>query len=179
MSKKIKKEVYVWDSLLDELKKFSGKDPKDWDDRYKNRVIYTRRDYETGNYPVAIWARDNGYNWEVLDDIYSEGKRFSRSKEEIDLRIKIREAYYEYLKLNNLSDPEDVYPQNFDDYVCTEVWGDQCNGSVNYFNPYEILESIKDEDLGDYSFVRDVLEVFIRFFKSKNMPQEIEVYVSW
>lgn len=180
MSNKIKKELYVWSSLLDELNKFSGKDPKDWDGRYKNRIIYTRKDYETGNYPAAIWARNNGYNWEVLEDIYdSKGKRISRPKEEIDLRVKIREAYQEYLELNNIPDPEHIYPQDFDDYISTEVWCDPCNGSVQYFNPYEILESIEDEDLGDHSFVRDVLEVFIRFFESENMPQEVEVYVSW
>jgi hypothetical protein len=166
--KKQQKEYYHYNELCKLVETISGRDIRDWAGKFKNRP--TANDYAIGNFPEAIWAKSQGYKWEVLND-YPDGSR--RPEEEIKLRIKIIEEY----KLHN-KEYELPY-QDFWHYAMDRIFYDVSNGVHRFFNPGEHLEYIKDENLGKYEFVKEILPYFIQVFKENDLPEEIEVCISW
>ena len=168
-----KKEYYEWNDLVDIVESASGKNTQDW----ANANRYTNFDFKTGNFPAAIWATKQGYDWRVLDDIYlSDGTKQARVGEELELRIKINEEFQDYLEKNP---GEDTPYQNFWHYLTEKDFCEVSNGSFVTFNPTYMLESIKDEDLGEYNFVKEIIPYFISALKDNGLPEEIEVSVSW
>jgi hypothetical protein len=61
-----KKISYDWKSLVEEVEKLSGRKIRDWSGVVKKQSSYN---YESGNFPDAIWAKSKGYDWTVLNDI--------------------------------------------------------------------------------------------------------------
>lgn len=166
--KKHIKEYYKWDEIVDAVEAKSGKDTRDWAGKYKNKP--TDKDYLSGNFPAANWAKSKGYNWEVLND-NPDGT--PRTEEEVKLRIKINEEY-------NLVEKEYETPyQDFWHYAIDHLFPDVHNGTFHYFNPSEHLEEIKDEDLGEHNFVKEILPYFIEILKENRISEEVEVYISW
>lgn len=169
MTVKIKskrKTYYDWSDIVAEVEKLAGKSIRDWSGKYAN--LPSEADYKTGNFPAAIWAKSQGYDWQVLID-NPDGS--NRTKEEIRLRIKINKKYDKVKKT--------IPYQDFWHYCLEHVFFNVSNDSFHYFNPSEHLEEIKDEDLKENNYVKEILPYFIQVFKESKIPDEIEVHVSW
>jgi len=160
--------------LVDIVESASGKNIRDW----ANKNRYTLTDFKTGNFPAAIWASKQGYDWRVLDDIYlSDGTRQARVGEELELRVKINEEFGDYLEENP---GEDIPYQDFWHYIITNDYNfcEVSNGSFVTFNPTYMLESIQEQDLGEDNFVKEIIPYFISALKDNGLLEEIEVSVS-
>jgi len=179
MSKKSKFNIgkilsYEWRDIVKAVESISGRSVRDWAGRNKSQPTY--RDYLSGNFPAAIWAKSKGYNWEVLNDTYlPDGRTVPRSDEDIELRCKINNEYNEYKKENSLEIPY----QDFWLYANKNIFYDISNGCTRYFNPSEHLAEIEKKDLGKYNFVKEILPFFIRVLKEEGLQDEILVSISW
>jgi hypothetical protein len=168
--KKIKpktKKYYEWSDLEKAVENLSGRELRDWCGKYSNTP--SEKDFETGNYPEAIWAKEQGYDWTVLND-NPDGSE--RTPQEIALRVKICEEY------EKVAPPKLPY-QDFWHYCLDHVFYDVNNGCFRYFNPSQLLEDLGDKDLKHNNYVKEVLSCFVQVFKENNLPDEIEVYIWW
>lgn len=166
--KKHIKEYYKWDEIVDAVEAKSGKDTRDWAGKYKNKP--TTEDYLLGNFPAANWAKSKGYNWEVLND-NPDGT--PRTDEEIKLRVKINEEY------RSVEDQYEIPYQDFWHYTIDNMFLYAENGSFHYFDPEQHLEEIKDKNLGDKEFVKEILPYFVEVFKENKIKGSVQVLIDW
>jgi len=153
----------------------SGRDVRDWAGAQAKPL--SNEDYLSGNFPTAIWAKEKGYDWTVLNDIQNpDGTTSRRSKEDLELRAKINNEYLDYLDDN----PHlEVSYQDFWHYAIDNIFYDVTNGSVHYFNPSEHLAEIIGKDLDEDNFVKEILSHFIEVFRENSLPDEVMVMISW
>jgi hypothetical protein len=172
MSLIIKKISYDWKSIVEEVEKLSGRKIRDWSGVVKKQSSYN---YESGNFPDAIWAKSKGYDWTVLNDItLPDGKVIPRTGEDLKLRSKIN------LEFRETEEYEKAYrSQDFWHYAIDNIFWDVSNGSTHYFNPSHHFNEIKDKDLGSYNYVKEILPFFIEVLKNNGLDDEIEVYIWW
>ena len=169
------KVVYDYHELVKLVEAKSGRDVRDWADRWKNQP--THEDYATGNFPQAKWAAKHGYV--CNENVWCASKP---TPEELALRIKINTEYRDAPDGECL---EDKIPyQDFWHYAIDDIFYDIDNGCIRTFSPSISLEEAKagkksgQLDKEDW-FVIEVLEYFVQVFEENDLPEEIEVEISW
>lgn len=160
------RSYYDWNELVEAVNIKSGRDIEDWFGRYKNQP--TGDDYKTGNFPMAKWAIEQGFDWQTLNDPVDKAGMAER--------VRINNAWSD-----RPDKPEEIRYCGFWCYAQDIIFFDAYNGSTHYFNPSESLAAVMDLDTDGQSqeWVRDILLAFIEVFKENNMPDEIQVEISW
>ena len=164
MASKYTSEYYDYHELVGEVEDFTGKKVRDWAGKFTN--CPSKQDYETGNFPEAKWAKEQGYDWTVLCGNHS-------TPDQIELRKKI---YAEFE-----ASPANLPYQDFWHYAINNIFYDVTNGCSRWFCPKRSLENVEDTNSKGESqeWIREVLRAFIAVMERDEMEDEIEVYIGW
>ena len=80
----------------------------------------------------------------------------------------------------NEDDDEDWYVSgDFWIYAIDNIFYGIENGCRRYFCPSDALDEIKDKDLGEDNYVKEVLPFFIRIFEEQGFEKSIFVEIGW
>jgi hypothetical protein len=162
--------IYNWDDLANAIAAYASRDPGDWNGAKERRRVMNEEMEKNGTIPSVNWARDNGYNWQLLFDItLPDGTQVPRTGAELEERKKINIAYMKHVQKDKV--------QDFFEYMTSTILAEATSGSLTWFGPKEFLN---EDCYGEHpEWVKEILVEVIKMFEELNVPDEIKIYCLW